>query len=92
VNLPHPLATVVFKELPEGGILFSTATETYFSLNRVGVRIWHLLPPTCVTESDLVARLASEYPEVDAGIIASDVRQLLGDLLGNGLVEPPRSA
>ena len=90
VNLPRPLETVVFRDLPEGGILFCTATETYFSLNPIGVRIWRLLPPTCELESELVAQLASEYPEVDADIIAQDVRGLVSDLVGNGLVEELR--
>ncbi len=92
MNLPRPLTTVVFRDLPVGGILFCTATETYFSLNPIGVRIWRLLPPACASEGELVARLASEHPEVDAGIIAQDVRRLLSDLLGNGLVEELRSA
>ena len=89
--LPHPLPTVVFKDLPEGGILFCTATETYFGLNPIGVRIWRLLPPACESEGELVARIASEHPEVDVDIIAQDVRQLVSDLLGNGLVGEIRS-
>lgn len=90
--LPRPRVTVVFREVPEGAILFCTETETYFSLNPLGVRIWRLLPPTSSSEDEIVASLSRSFPEVDQGTIAADVKSLLDDLLGNGLVEVPRAA
>ena len=90
--LPRPRTTVVFREVPEGAILFCTETETYFSLNPLGVRIWQLLPPTSSSEDEVVASLSRSFPEVDQGTIASDLRQLLHDLLANGLVEVPQAA
>ena len=85
--LPRPRATVVFREVPEGAILFCTETETYFSLNPLGVKIWQLLPPACTSDDEIVAALSRSFPEVDQVTIASDLRRLLDDLLGNGLVE-----
>ena len=88
-TLPRPKPTVVFREMPEGAILFCTATEIYFSLNSVGVQVWRLLHPVCSTESEVVSSLAKLHPEVNSVAIAEDVNQLIRDLLENALVEAP---
>lgn len=87
MSLPRPRSTVVLKEIPEGAILFSTETEVYFSLNHIAVRVWRLLPPECSREEEVVARLRMEYPEVSEQTLAADVRSLVVDLVGHGLVE-----
>lgn len=92
MHLPRPSPSVIYRELPEGAILFCTSTEIYFSLNPVGARIWQLLPPVCSTEAEIVARLSADYPDVNLGKISADVRRLLADLAGNGLVDAPRAA
>lgn len=92
LQLPRPRPTVVYRDLPEGAILFCTSTEVYYSLNSIGARIWRLLPPTCTSEEEVVARLSEEYPEVNLGKIAADVRRLLSDLIGNGLADDSRAA
>lgn len=92
MKLPRPKPTVVYRDLPEGAILFCTATEVYYSLNPIGARIWHMLPPACSNEEEIVSRLSEEYPEINLGKIAADVRRLLDELAGNGLVEPSRAA
>jgi hypothetical protein len=79
---------VVLKDVPEGAILFCTETETYFSLNPVGVRIWRLLPPACSTEAEVVNQLKTEHPEVDSATISADLRRLLEELHKNKLIEP----
>ena len=78
--------------MPEGAILFCTATEVYFSLNQVGVSVWRLLPPVCSTEAEVVSSLAAKHPGVNAETIAADVRNLIGDLIANGLVEVSQPA
>jgi hypothetical protein len=90
--LPRPRASVIYRELPEGAILFCTSTEVYFSLNPIGARIWQLLPPVCGTEEEIVARLSAVYPDVNLGKISADLRRLLDDLVGNGLVDVSRAA
>jgi hypothetical protein len=62
--------------------------EVYFSLNGVGARILSLLPPETQSFDELVARLAAEYPDVGADVIAADVKELLDEFLRQGLVEP----
>jgi len=90
--LPRPRSTVVFREVPEGAILFCTRKEVYFSLNQLGVMIWRLLPPECATEDEIVARVSQEYPSVNLGTIAADVRRLIEDLAKHDLVEAQRAA
>jgi hypothetical protein len=92
MKLPRPRPTVVYRDLPEGAILFCTSTEVYYSLNPIGARIWQLLPPVCSSEEDIVARLSEAYPEINLGKIAADVRRLLDELAGNGLVDSSRAA
>ena len=92
MTLPRPKSTVICRDLHEGAILFCTATEIYFSLNPVAVRIWKLLPPECVSEDEVVARLSELHPDVNPGTIAADVRALLQDLASHGLVEITRAA
>jgi hypothetical protein len=82
----------VFKDLADGGILFSTQQEIYFSLNAVGAAIWRLLPPECETLDQMVDRLATQYPDVDPQVIERDVRELLADLEREGLVENREAA
>src|SRR5690349_1474867 len=86
-NLPQRKSSVILKEVPEGAILFSTETEVYFSLNAIGVQVWRLLPPECRHVDEVVARIHDDYPEVSRETISSDVRLLLEDLDGQGLVE-----
>jgi hypothetical protein len=92
LTLPHPRSTVVYRDLPEGAILFCTSTEVYFSLNPIGARIWQLLPPVCTSEEQVVAKLSEEYPDINLGKIAADVRRLLDELVGNGLADSSRAA
>ena len=90
--LPRPSPTVICRDLPEGAVLFCTATEVYFSLNPIAARIWQLLPPACLSEEEVVTRLCESHPDVVQGKIAADVRTLLEDLARNGLVESSRAA
>ena len=91
--LPHPRSALVFKAVAEGAVVFSTVDETYFGLNEVAARIWELLPPACATFGDMCTVLAERYHDVSPQEIENDVRELLGELLGLGLVAfPPPSA
>ena len=92
MKLPQPNPTVVYRDLPEGAVLFCTRTEVYFSLNPVGARIWRLLPPVCATEEEIVSALSQDYPDINVGKIAADVRRLLDEFVGNGLADISRAA
>jgi hypothetical protein len=92
-RLPRPKATVVFKQLDEGGVLLSTADEVYFGVNPVGARIWSLLPPATNTFDELCAVLGREYSDVSTDRLRHDAKAFLSDLIGAGLViDAPRGA
>lgn len=88
--LPKPSESAIFRALPEGGVLFSTASEVYFGVNTVGARIWELLPPATCTFDELCAALSAEYSDVGADVIRGDARKFVEQLVANGLVIPPR--
>ena len=92
--LPTPAESAIFRALPEGGVLFSTASEVYFGVNMVGARIWALLPPVSRSYEELCSTLCSEYSDVGAEVIRADARKFLEQLLSNGLVValPPSGA
>ena len=89
--LPTPDSSVIYQALGDGAILFSPTTEIYFGLNRVGSRVWELLPPTSATIDDLCATLAAEYPDAESSTIREDVVELLDRLVAESLAtRPPR--
>lgn len=85
--LPTRNPNVIFKALATGAVLYSTADEVYFGLNPVGVRVWELLPPAQQTLDGLCGVLCTEYPDVPAEVIRSDVAEILEELSKLGLVE-----
>ena len=86
--LPTRAQSVVFQRIDDGAVLFAPATEIYFGLNEVGARVWELLPPTCQTLDDVVARLAQDYPDVPREALRGDVEELLTQLMSEDLVTP----
>jgi hypothetical protein len=84
-------AHVLFQPVADGGVLLDTQTEVYFGLNSVGARIWELLPRHATIES-LCEGLAREFPAVPQDVLRVDVEELLGDLVGHGLLETPGTA
>jgi hypothetical protein len=86
--LPLPHADVIYKKLPEGGILFHCTTEVYFGLNPAGARVWELLPQAESVEA-LGAALAAEYADADPGAVRADVAALLEALSAHGLMDAP---
>lgn len=83
--LPVPHPQVIYKALGEGSILFHTAEEVYFGLNRVGARVWELLP-SAGTLDELSAAIAAEYPDAPSDTVRADVAELLEALSAQGLV------
>jgi hypothetical protein len=84
--LPTRNPKVIFKALATGAVLYSTEEEVYFGLNPVGVRVWELLPPAHKTLDEIVAVIASEYPDVGADVIRADVSELIDELTKLGLL------
>lgn len=87
--LPLPSPEVAYEPVPGGGVLLDLRSEVYFGLNRLGARVWELLPPARATEEEVVRDLLAAHPGVDGETVRADVRSLLGDLAGHGLVGDP---
>lgn len=72
-------------DLGEEAAILNLKSGVYFGLDPVGARVWSLIQkPT--TFADLRIALLQEY-EVDASCLDSDLRELLGELAGQGLIE-----
>lgn len=65
-------------------VLLDLESETYFSLDEIGTRVWTLLRQGCATTM-IVEQLAHEY-SVPVDRVGSDVRNLLETLLGLNLI------
>ena len=88
-GLPVPSPDVIYRTVDGGAVLLSTGQEVYYGLNTAGAYIWEHLPPVFGTLEEMSASLSALHPEVTAETIRADARELLDDLLANGLVRPP---
>jgi len=84
-SLPGRSPSVVFKQLPDGAVLYCSESEVYFGLNEVGVAIWESLPPLLQTYDDLVTALTVRFPTVPAETIRSHALEFVENLVENGL-------
>jgi hypothetical protein len=71
--------------MTDGAVLFAPDTEIYFGLNEVGSRIWQLMASPNGSFDDLCLQLATYYPSVSLDTIRQDARQLLDELVAEGL-------
>ena len=75
---------VVFRDLAGEAVILNLASGTYFGLNEVGTRMWHLLAEHGETEPVLATVLA-EY-EVEESPLRQDLDALLHILVEKGLI------
>lgn len=81
---------VVFRDLDGEAVILDLESGTYFGLNDVGTRVWHLVGAGC-REAEIVDTVAAEY-EADRETIAHDVTKLLEALRSQRLVVPDEDA
>jgi hypothetical protein len=86
--LPKPKSSVVYRAMPDGGVLFSPIDETYFGLNETGACIWENLAPVRSTIDEVCAAVTKRFPDAEPAVVREDVGKLLKDLAEGGLVEP----
>lgn len=67
-------------------VLLNLATGTYFGLNEVGGRVWHLLDTDGCTLAQVSEKVQAEF-EVSGEEAEADLLALLGRLNEHGLVE-----
>lgn len=81
----EPSADVLVQEVAGEAVLLDLASEQYFGLNQVGVRVWQILTehgsPTRAVEI-----LLDEY-EVDEETLREDVAMLVTGFLEAGLMQ-----
>ena len=83
MNIRIP-SDVVFRDLSGEGALLNLATGTYFGLDEVGTKCWHLIGSQGTLEN-VVTALLHEY-EIDEPQLRSDLTRLLQQLSDKGLV------
>jgi len=77
---------VVSETLDGEAVLLDLRNGVYFSLNRVGTRVWQLIQE--VGEMDLVRERLLEEFEVTPAEVDRDLQRLLTELVQRGLVVP----
>lgn len=85
-RVPSAEPSVVYRAMPDGGVLFSPKREFYYGLNLPGACIWENLAPVSSTLDELCAAVEARFPDADPDRIRTDVRTLLAKLLEHGLV------
>ncbi|MBM3124026.1 MAG: PqqD family protein [Chloroflexi bacterium] len=83
--LLHIPANVSFSVVGEDAFLLNTQTNKYFSLEKVGTRLWELLSQGRSLR-EAYQRLLKEY-EVSPAELESDLLELVNHMMENGLVE-----
>ena len=74
------------RPLGDGAVVVNLRTGECFELNQVGFEIWELLVGG-TTEESICEKLVGRYP-VGREVLAADVRNLLGEMIRRGLIEP----
>lgn len=95
MGLPTKNPNVIFRRVDEGAVLLSAKDEVYFGLNEVGAVIWEALTPDLETTDSIKAVLVEKYPDVDPDVIATDLDELLAELVKAGMLltnENPEAA
>jgi len=75
---------VVFRNLAGESVLLNLSTSTYFGLDAVGTRLWHLITEQSSIAS-VIETLLAEY-DVDEPRLQKDVEALIDQLLAKGLL------
>lgn len=75
---------VVFRNLAGESVLPNLSTDTYFGLDAVGTRLWHLLKEQG-SAAAAIATLQSEYA-VEGRRLQHDAEALISQLLAKGLL------
>ena len=76
--------SVLTAEVDGEVVMMSIEQGRYFGLDNIGSDIWKRIDPPC-SFGDLVDGLAADY-NADRAIIASDVRQLLDEMLKQNVI------
>jgi hypothetical protein len=85
-SLPRIKPDVVWTQVAEGAVLFSTSQELYYGANHVAAYVWEQLQLSTASFNDLCAAVRERFPDAPADAVPTDVRELLEDFARHGLV------
>lgn len=76
---------VSFKEVTDGGVLLSRRSGQYRQVNASGTRVLRLVSAGESVDA-IIVHLLERYTDVDASQVSQDLRQMLEDLAGEGVL------
>jgi hypothetical protein len=76
---------VIYRDLEDEAVLLDLKTGTYFGLDPMGTRMWHLLEEN--SSLQLVAQRITEQYDVTPDVCERDLREFVGRLREKGLIE-----
>jgi Coenzyme PQQ synthesis protein D (PqqD) len=91
----HPLGPAVLlrrspglaaRDMDGRTVMMDTRRGSYFALDPVGSAVWDLLAKPASVEQ-LVAHIAQSFGAPDPAALRRDLREFLGEMLAEGLVE-----
>lgn len=85
-SLPTEIAfspEVLFQAIDDEAVLLDMASEEYFALNELGMRMWQLLSENGKT-AEAIQHLLLEY-EVDETTLRQDMAEWIGELVDLGM-------
>lgn len=85
-SLPRVNPDIVWTQVAEGAVLFSTTSELYYGANQVAAYVWEQLQSSSSSFEELCAMVHLRFADADADQIRGDVRELLDDFLRHGLL------
>ena len=85
-SLPRVNPDIVWTQVAEGAVLFSTTSELYYGANLVAAYVWEQLQVSHESVEALCKAVAERFPDADADQIRGDVRELIDDFARHGLV------
>jgi hypothetical protein len=75
--------SVIAADTEGGAVLLEAGAGTYFGLDELGTRIWHLLGEE-LNNDEIVSRLLEEY-DVEASVLYADLARFYDLLVEKGL-------
>jgi hypothetical protein len=76
--------SVIVADTDGGAVLLEVEAGTYFGLDEIGTRIWHLLGEG-LSDDEIVAQLVAEY-DVEPGVLHGDLARFYSLLTAKGLL------
>lgn len=80
-----PVENLLVQSLGEEMVILNLTTETFYSLNGVGLRMWEVL--TSGTSTDEAVRLLCDEYAVEEPILKRDLEQFIAKLQELSLIE-----